>query len=278
MCIRDSFCMVVVLDQQCAAKWLVFWDRCQNASAFDLSVHAGGNFAVLRHDEVCSPSYAADRCPRAVVEVLGNLLVQKLMFTIFVIPPLVLLISTEQLRRAREWIVQELLRKPEYKVTNSIDQQMVGVAMLIEYPLVLGFCVPALLPLSALALAHSAAVFHCATRHLNLEMSQARPSSAYMAMAWVLGCAMNAWFFLACGLYGGYLMAVGMPVSGGVAVWLMQRQSQQPESLSPPSELIVLPLKSGPEGWAPSELVDSLLAHESDEDSGQQSRKETLDC
>eukprot|EP00656_Telonema_subtile_P001989 TRINITY_DN10867_c0_g1_i1.p1 TRINITY_DN10867_c0_g1~~TRINITY_DN10867_c0_g1_i1.p1 ORF type:complete len:106 (-),score=20.59 TRINITY_DN10867_c0_g1_i1:119-436(-) len=104
---------------------------------------------------------------------------------------------------------------------------MIRIAMLIEYPVVLGFCVAMLVPFSALALAHGTAVLPPQASHNSQASScrkRPRPSSAYMALSWGLGCVMDAWLFLACGLHGKYLVVVGMPVSAWVVGWMVRKK------------------------------------------------------
>ena len=91
--------------------------------------------------------------------------------------------------------------------------------MLMDYPLVLGFCVPVLVPLACLSMVQSAAVLHWAPI-LGVEFSDiARPSSTYMWMSGCVGLAFSAWFFVACGLHGKYIVTIAAPLMAGCSAW-----------------------------------------------------------
>ena len=186
------FGAVFVLNQDCHAQWLRLWKPCSSQDSFqvyscDITADwPSPNWCffspvlLVGHDQVCSPDYQASRCPRAVVDVLGTLIVQKQAFAVFAAPPLALLMCTRWFRASRDWVMKTLLCQPNYDGSRKIDKELVVINMLVDYPLVLGFCVPLLVPLSCLAMAQAAAVFHWA-RALGVEFSNmARPSSAYM--------------------------------------------------------------------------------------------------
>lgn len=87
--------LVVVLNQDCLAKWPCLWNTCQQDDTFDISypeavikcvdswpctpeapdAYIAGyvNRQLVQHSEVCKPQYVPDgRCPRAAIGVLGN--------------------------------------------------------------------------------------------------------------------------------------------------------------------------------------------------------------
>eukprot|EP00656_Telonema_subtile_P003133 TRINITY_DN11439_c0_g1_i1.p1 TRINITY_DN11439_c0_g1~~TRINITY_DN11439_c0_g1_i1.p1 ORF type:complete len:223 (-),score=37.02 TRINITY_DN11439_c0_g1_i1:97-765(-) len=134
---------------------------------------------ITTHADVCTPAYVADgRCPRAVVEVLGSLMVAKMSFGAFVAPGLALLLSSQHGSAAREWFMRKVLCKPEgHRFKLSLDTEMAGVVMLLQVPLALGFCVPILVPLAGLAFAGHTLVFQWSMLPL---ANHARPSSMYL--------------------------------------------------------------------------------------------------
>ena len=103
---------------------------------------------------------------------------------------------------------------------------MIRIAMLIEYPVVLGFCVPMLVPFSALALAHGTAVLH------KLHTT-ARPRAVARGetLECIHGVFVGARVCDGCvalpGLWAArkvYLVVVGMPVSACVVVWMVRKK------------------------------------------------------
>ena len=113
--------------------------------------------------------------------------------------------------------------RPDYLATKEIGQELVVINMLVDYPLVLGFCVPVLVPLACLSMVQSAAVLHWAPI-LGVEFSNmARPSSAYMWLSGCAGLAFSAWFYVACGLHGKYIVAIVAPLMTGCSAWCSYR-------------------------------------------------------
>jgi hypothetical protein len=217
----------LILNQDCFAKWLSLWGPCQDSSAFDIvqRVPPSGyctsalssctfqspNFVVIsyrlqqitQHNDVCRPAYVVDgRCPRAIIGVLGSLLVEKLTFGAFVGPCIALLLTTSQCHRARVWFMRTVLCKPEdYEITKSLDCEMASVVMLLEIPLALGFCVPALVPLACVALGAHAAVFNQSSLALT---DHARPSAGYLCVSLFFGWALVAWVYHESDLHGAW--------------------------------------------------------------------------
>ena len=138
---------------------------------------------------------------------LGTLIVEKLVVVAFVVTSLFVLLSTRPVRAIKQACLPRILYicRPGFVVTHSVDTETVhvGVVLLMECVLVLGFCVPMLLrgvlPLCALSLAQGAAVSHRATQQEGVETRRsASPSTAYMWFSWCLGSGLVSWFFLAC--------------------------------------------------------------------------------
>ena len=257
------FGAVFVLNQDCHAQWLRLWKPCSSQDSFQVyncdptdKDYYSPNYCItpvpvllVGHDQVCSPDYQASRCPRAVVDVLGTLIVQKQAFAVFAAPPLALLMCTRWFRASRDWVMKTLLCQPNYDGSRKIDKELVVVNMLVDYTLVLGFCVPLLVPLSCLAMAQAAAVFHWA-RTLGVEFSNmARPSSAYMWLSGCAGLALNAWFFIACDLDGKYVVATAAPLIAVCSAWVSHRWLYNRADDQESGELVELtpPLLSGSE-------------------------------
>ena len=112
VCLLVPLVMVIVLNHQCLGKWTLLWRGCSSSSSFDIkgvllqdqvdrwianqfcgghqhpNVHSTCGFRplskpsyVLHHQMVCDPPFNAKRCPRAVVESVGTLIVSKLLTT-----------------------------------------------------------------------------------------------------------------------------------------------------------------------------------------------------
>lgn len=221
---------VIILDQQCFAQWLKFWDGCQSPDAFNIEVLS---HSVIAHADVCNPGYASSGfCSRAVVSTVGDLILSKLVFSAFVTPPLFLLQCTRHFRRFKEWIVHNIFGNHEYKATRSVDREVAGITMLLEYPIVLGCCVPMVLPLVCITLLQSTAAFHFARTIMGAEFSdEATPSTVYLWFATILGMGLASWTFFDCDFNGKYLVLVGAPglLVGGAAWSMLHRQAPHGE-------------------------------------------------
>ena len=97
---------------------------------------------------------------------------------------------------------------------------LVGVAVLLEYPIALGFSVPVLLPLAGLALAQNACVFHFVSKQLKVQLSDdAKPSTIWLWYASLFGLGYTIWVFFDCDIYGKYLVLLGIPLSTVMSVF-----------------------------------------------------------
>eukprot|EP00656_Telonema_subtile_P019535 TRINITY_DN20769_c0_g1_i1.p1 TRINITY_DN20769_c0_g1~~TRINITY_DN20769_c0_g1_i1.p1 ORF type:complete len:1082 (-),score=135.68 TRINITY_DN20769_c0_g1_i1:53-3298(-) len=221
--------MIIILDQSCMAQWLRLWTGCEDSSSFDLSLTLPSGLdgedtaQIVRHNDICEPAYNAARCPRAVVGTLGTLISQKLVFAAFVIPPMMLVWKSHPGSRAREWTAQHVFQISDFSAAMAVDREFAGIVMLMEYPLVLGLCVPQVVPLAALAIAQGAASFHFAREHFEAELTEElRPSSLYLWCSGMFGYSLVTWFFFCCQLQGAYLVAVGMPLAACGTVFVMR--------------------------------------------------------
>ena len=246
------FCAVVMMNQDCFAHWLWFWNPCKDNSSEQFNVvwaqptgyctssaaecnswsndfvQTGTfNTTIVEHSEVCRPDYIADgRCPRAAISVVGSLMVSKLTFAAFVAPGISLLSWTPFAQKMRTWIMRKVFCKPEdYEPRVSLDAEVASVVMLLEIPLVLGLCVPLLVPLACAACAAHTAVFHYAGKSLE---HISRPSALYLWFSIVLGYGLQAWFFYESPeMHGRWLFIFGVPVvalSTLVALWVQQER------------------------------------------------------
>ena len=149
------FGMVLLLSQGCQARWLMLWSPCREEGTFDISVtvpiaatntsNAGSNsISITQHSEVCDPArntrYGSGRCPIAVVDALGTLLVGKLLFAALVGPVRLLISKTKAAEQAKQWVLQKV--GLQVTTTTNVDTEAAGIVMLLEIVLVLGFVVP----------------------------------------------------------------------------------------------------------------------------------------
>ena len=81
--------------------------------------------------------------------------------------------------------------------------------MLLEIPLVLGFCMPLLVPLACVAFASHAAVFQWSNAPLRYH---AIPSTRYLWASIALGAALESWLFYEARLHGAWMIMIGCPL------------------------------------------------------------------
>ena len=139
------FMMITVLNQQCFGAWLWFWSPCHQDGAFNLTFpapmtiktifgvfHVEHIFQVTSRDEICEPHARYSTCPPAVIDALGTLLFDKMVFAAIVGPVRLLLLNTVVWRRAQEWIVHNLFGVASYRVTTDLDTEAAGIVMLLD--------------------------------------------------------------------------------------------------------------------------------------------------
>eukprot|EP00658_Telonema_sp_P-2_P037415 TRINITY_DN26917_c0_g1_i2.p1 TRINITY_DN26917_c0_g1~~TRINITY_DN26917_c0_g1_i2.p1 ORF type:complete len:552 (-),score=69.14 TRINITY_DN26917_c0_g1_i2:16-1671(-) len=119
-------CMfVLLLNQDCFALWLRVWEPCADEGRFEIStaLELEGQHVTIpatSQREVCSPPYQLDgRCPRAVVGTVGDLLLDKMIFTASFGPTRTILLSFPTARMAREWVAHKLLRRTSYRASTD---------------------------------------------------------------------------------------------------------------------------------------------------------------
>ena len=216
------FVMVLLLSQGCQARWLELWSPCQESSTFDISVtvSAAANRAsgagtteiqVTKHSEVCDPAsnprYGHGRCPIAVVDALGTLLVEKLLFTALIGPVKLLLFNTKAAQQARQWVFKTTK-------TTDVDTEAAGIAMLLEMALVLGFVVPVMPLVLCVAFLLHARAFQICLEHQEVKLRyEAIPPVGYLWWSLLLGAGLVAWMFVECDWAGHEFVLAGLPIS-----------------------------------------------------------------
>jgi len=226
---------VLLTNQGCFAKWLILWTPCEDALAFSTNVTISMpgtplTLPITTHQEICTPAYVADgRCPRALIQTLADLYIKKLAFSVYLAPLINLLKSTAKGRAAKEWVMHTILRKPDYRASKSLAREVVGVVMMMELPIILGFSVPIVTLLACLGTTFNAFVFHTVVAHMDVELTdEIKASSYYLWLSLALGCTLPSWMYLENNLHGRWLVVVGMPLSavcGAFAGTRIMRQS-----------------------------------------------------
>ena len=98
--------------------------------------------SVLSHKDICQPTHELysfqagikrNKCPRAVVEVLGNLLIGKMAFNALAGPTIVLVSYSHPFRRMARYVSLRLERNLEY---TSLDKDTASVIMALDIALV----------------------------------------------------------------------------------------------------------------------------------------------
>ena len=116
--------------------------------------------------------------------------------------------------------------------------EVAGVAMFLEYCLVLGFVVPLIMPLTGIAFLLHLAVFRRFVHNGLLLKMDSEPSLLYLCGSFLLGCALVIWFFWENDLHGKELVAAGVPTMMLAACCL---QKAMPLSEAPWSWLVYGP-------------------------------------
>lgn len=99
--------------------------------------------------------------------------------------------------------------------------------MLLELMMVFGFVMPALLPMTAVAMFLHALAFEVCVKHQGATLKfEARPPFRFLWVSLGLGAGLVLWMFVECELAGRNLVFVGVPVSavlGGLTPALLTR-------------------------------------------------------
>ena len=113
--------------------------------------------------------------------------------------------------------------------------------MLLEYCFVLGFVVPLIMPLTGITFLLHLAVFHRSVKNGFTLQMDSTPSSLYLFVSFLIGCALVIWFFWENDLQGKELVAAGVPTMACAALGL---QMVMPVSKAPWSWLAYGPRSS----------------------------------
>jgi len=222
------FVCVVLWANDCSGLWRSLWTQCaDDPASFDANVTvrvtaAGGwedlGISVVSHADICSPQYkGGGRCPRAVVDILGTLIFRKLIDDAFLSPMFSMFKLTPEIHTT--WVYIRRLCRPGYRSTKSIDREVGGIIMLLEYPLMFGLYYPLLFPLSGIALFLHGTVFHFAIAQGAILQHDTKPSIVYLWVSLLLGMLFSMWLFNEAELGGRWLVNITMPIVTLATVW-----------------------------------------------------------
>lgn len=212
---------------RCFATWLLFWDPCQDPENFMVPAPGTEGVYLVTHKDICEPSYSSDSsCPRAVIEVLGTLLIGKLTFAICVGTVMLLLSMLPAVRACGESLIQKL--RPTYVMSKDMDTEVAGLVMYMDLALLMGFSVPLLVPLIAILLAIHAVLFQVGLTKLDLKLkNEAYPPINYLWVSLALGWGLHVWLFFEAGWNSKWLVLFGMPAAPCIVVVVWIRRSSR---------------------------------------------------
>ena len=105
------------------------------------------------------------------------------------------------------------------RIQSNPKDCLAGVVMLIEIPLILGLCSPALILLAAVSLVLHSLVFGFITTFQGISIKRPiEPPTQYLWVSLCLGCALLSWFYVLTGLSSQWLVVIGMPACALAAV------------------------------------------------------------
>jgi len=283
---------VLATNQECFGGWLSLWRPCEDPSSFDTSVQGViGSFSypsllfwnqdlrmnvstrtayisvsatVTTHAEVCSRKYIADgRCPRSLIGSLGNLYVKDLCFSLGIGPVLNLVRGMKRTRLAKQWIVRTLFCRRGYEPAMHIDRVVTSAVLLIELPLVLGFCVPILPALAAVSLMLSAGVLHLLFTRFGAKVHVTPVAEVTLQYLWIslsLGCALPAWLFWECDFGAKWIMLIGpwLAIAFPIYAWRAAHRSGHPEEDTPHEAFMKRKYTAGGRRWSPLGVDEPL--------------------
>ena len=153
-------------------------------------------------------------CPRDVVSSMGSLLLSSVIFGTFLGPTITLILGSQTKRLVQERLVRLVI--PSYIVANKVvatDNVISNLVFLMEEPLFLGMCVPAMLPLVCVSIATSSVAVNVMISHCGVESTghNSIRVDGILITAAILGYALVVWFFISCGLHGSWLVVFGAP-------------------------------------------------------------------
>jgi len=232
----------MMLNQDCAAFWIRAWQPCQNGTKFNLTIDLPQptlyglvvppvHFEAIRHEDVC-PSLTSfsiankGKCVRSIMGVTSSLLLAKLTFSAFASSALAVALLFPKAGARVERIAQRVTCNPLYHRRQDLDLEWVSIVLYFLYGVIFGCVTPALLPLLAITLWTSRAVFHHAVHERHLPIgTRATLSQGFMLMLSIsslaVACLLIVSFYTWNNLHGAWLAYVGMPCGalGGYAVF-----------------------------------------------------------
>ena len=123
----------IYLDGQCMDRWMLWWRACDNGHAHSFDVKAllrdvGKTTQVLHHRDICKPGrdLSISACVRSIALKLQGFLLSKLVIAAFAMPAYRLIM---------------------YREYTDTDQIVLKVAVCLELGMLLGPCLPLMLPL-----------------------------------------------------------------------------------------------------------------------------------
>ena len=176
---------------------------------------------IVSHKEICSPVYSPGKCPRAIIDAVGLLVVKKLVFAAFVAPSIVLLYNASPVRKLMLWFADHVsysgyISRCVSKKANTptISWEACSVMMMLAIALAFGFVMPLVIPLTGMAMWAHVAVFRYASNHMNVQLANdIQPSSWFLWFALHYCSMLVMWMFYECDLCGWPLVVVTPIVS-----------------------------------------------------------------
>jgi hypothetical protein len=220
MAILAPLLALVLVHEDCLGGWKLLWSHCGTESDFSHDINENGlQIVFLTRESVCGLRYIAGRCSRTVTQELAYLLLSKLMYGAFLLPTLMLLQHVPFCRRVKVAVVR--CWNPTYLAAMEVDAEFASLLMYMEYALVFGLAVPAILPILVIVVGIQCAVMQYSSEHLIVHIiHDHQPSLQYLWFSIALGCALVAWLFIDNDLHGTWLAAFG-PAGCALALYLI---------------------------------------------------------
>ena len=156
-------------------------------------------------------------CSRAIVTNVARYLSTKLIYSASAVPAWGIVSQTSFGIRLKETCIR--LWNPTYQATNDIDVQFTILIMYMDYAIIFGFAVPAMLPLISFVIFMQGAVMHHVVLHLGAKTDRDyRPSFKYLWFSVLMGYLFTSWLFFDGGLDGKWLVLCGIPLCVFVSI------------------------------------------------------------
>ena len=113
-----------------------------------------------------------------------------------------------------------LFRRQDYRPATSLDRIVTSALLLVEMPLVLGFCYPLLIPLAWFGLLLNAGVFLVVVKYLDVTFENPPTVTFhYLGLSLAVGSAIAIWLWQESDLHGKWLITFGIPLAAILVVW-----------------------------------------------------------